>query len=178
MALRPIGVKTILMVTAALLTVTLTGCGGDDGDAAITARDDQAAALSLDDLDGRTFASVRVDGHQLVDDTRIQIGFAGDDISVNAGCNHLFGTVALNGDRLEVGTMGGTEMGCPDGRNDQDAWISQFLSAGPDVGLDGDTLTLTGSDVVIELVEVQVPEAPTGNPDEPSATSDEGVVVQ
>lgn len=177
MARRPIGVKTILLVTTALLAVTLTACGGDD-DASITARDDRAAALSSDDLDGRTFASVRVDGHRLVDETRILLGFAGEDISARAGCNHLFGTVALDGDRLDVGTMGGTEMGCPDGLNDQDAWLSEFLTAGPDITLDGDTLTLTGGDVVIELVEQEVPEAPTGNPDEPTGNGDEGVVVR
>ena len=41
--------------------------------------------------------------------------------------------------------------------------------------LEGDTLTLAKGDVVIELVEQEVPAEPTGDPDEP--TSDDGSVV-
>jgi len=170
---RPIGVKTILLALAALLALTLSACG--DEDSTPTAQD-EPAALSLDDLDGRVFASVRVDGHRLIDDTRIQLGFDGDQVSADAGCNHLSGTVAVDGDTLTASNVGGTEMGCPDGRNDQDVWLSQFLTAGPDAVLAGDTLTLTGGEVVIELVEQDVPDQTTpGDPDQP--TSDEGVVT-
>lgn len=167
--------KTILLVTAALLAaVSLSSCGDDSS--APDGRD-APAALSLDELDGRAFTSVRVDGHRLVKDTRIQLGFDGADVSANAGCNHLFGTAAVDGDVLVVSSMGGTEMGCPDGLNDQDAWLTEFLGAGPTAVLAGDTLTLTGGDVVIELAEQQTSSpAPTGDPDQPTADSSEGVV--
>ena len=117
---RPIGMKIILLATAALLAVTLAGCGDEDP---TTMANDEPAGLSLDDLDGRAFASVRVDGHQLVNDTQIRLGFAGDEVRADAGCNHLFGTMALDGGTLTASNIGGTEMGCPDGLNDQDAWL-------------------------------------------------------
>lgn len=161
--------KTILLAAAALLTVTLVGCGDEDP---TPMANDEPAALSIDDLDGRVFSSVRVDGHQLVGDTRIRIGFDGDELSADAGCNHLFGTLAVEGGTVTASNMGGTEMGCPDGLNEQDAWLSGFLAAGPEAVLDGDTLTLTKDDVVIELVEQDVPDPPKGGGDEP--TSDDG----
>lgn len=169
---RPIGMKTILLATAALLAVTLAGCG--DEDPTTMANDEPAglSGLSAKDLDGRAFSSVRVDGHQLVKGTQIRLGFAGDEVQADAGCNHLFGTMALDGGTLAASNIGGTEMGCPDGLNDQDVWLSEFLSAGPEVVLEGDTLTLTKDDVVIELVEQDVPDADEGDGDE--STSNEG----
>ncbi len=165
--------KIILLATAALLAVTLSGCGDEEP---TTMANDEAAGLSLDDLDGRAFASVRVDGRQLVDGTQIRLGFDGDAVQADAGCNHLFGTLAVEGDTLTASNMGGTEMGCPDGLQDQDAWLSEFLSAGAEVVLDGDTLTLAKDGVVVELVEQEVPEVPSGDGDEPTS-NDGGSVV-
>ena len=170
---RPIGVKTILTALAAVLALSLSACGDDDPTP--TATDDEAG-LSLEDLDGRLFASVRVDGHQLVDGTQVRLGFEGTDVSADAGCNHLFGTAAVEGDTLTVTDMGGTEMGCPDGRNDQDAWLTTFLGAGTTAALTENTLTLTGGGVVIELEEQDVPDQDGEDPDQP--TSDDGAVVE
>jgi heat shock protein HslJ len=166
--------RTIWLAAAAILAVTLAGCG--DEDPTTMADDDAAAQLSLDDLSGRAFASVRVDGHQLVGDSQIRLGFDGDELRAHAGCNHLFGTLALDGDILSASNLGGTEMGCPDGLNDQDAWLSSFLAAGPAVALEGETLTLTKDGVVIELVEQEVPDQPKGDPDEPTSNDDGSVV--
>ncbi|WP_183092593.1 META domain-containing protein [Nocardioides stalactiti] len=177
---RPTAVKTILLATAALLALTMSSCGDDDEPTTMARDDGAAGSTSLDDLDGRAFASVRVDGHRLVDGTQVRLAFDGDALSADAGCNHLFGTIAVADERLTATDMGGTEMGCPDGRNDQDAWLTTFLGDGPTVALDGDTLVLTGGDVVLELVEQDVPDEPVhqGDPDEPVSDDDEGVVVE
>lgn len=174
MTRRPIGVKTILLALAAVMAMTFSSCG--DEKPTTMADDEPAAELSLDDLDGRVFASVRVDGHRLVADTRIRLGFDGDQLSADAGCNHMSGAAALDDDTLTVRNLAGTEMGCPDGRNDQDAWLGTFLGGGPSVDLAEDTLTLTGGDVVIELVELEVAEPPMGDPDEPTSNSDDTIV--
>lgn len=163
--------KTILLALAAVMAMTLSSCG-DDENPSPSAEDESTAALSLDELDGRAFASVQVDGRRLVKGTQIRLGFDGDALSAQAGCNHLFGTVAVDGDTLTVSNMGGTEMGCPDGRHDQDAWLTDFLGAGPTATLAGGTLTLTGGGVVMELVEQDVPDSPVGDGDDP--TSDDG----
>ncbi|WP_158282966.1 META domain-containing protein [Nocardioides silvaticus] len=177
MTRRPIGVKTILTALAAVLALSLQACG--DEEPTPTATDDEAG-LSLDDLDGRVFASVRVEGRQLVDGTRVRLAFEGTDVSADAGCNHLFGTAAADGDTLSVTDMGSTEMGCPDGRNDQDAWLTTFLGAGTTAALSEGMLTLTGGGVTLELEEQDGPEEDRPDqdgedPDQP--TSDDGAVV-
>jgi heat shock protein HslJ len=159
-------VKAILLAAAAVLAFSLSACGDDDPTPTAT---DDPAALSLDDLDGRVFASVRVDGRQLVDDTRIRLGFDGTELSAEAGCNHLFGVADIDGDTLTVSGMGGTEMGCPGGRDEQDAWLTDFLGAGAAAVLSDGTLALTGGDVVIELEEQDVADQPTGDPDQPTS---------
>lgn len=166
MTRRPIGVKAILLALSAALALSLSACGDDDSTPSAT---DDPAVLSLEALDGRVFASVRVEGHRLIDGTGIRLGFSGAELSAEAGCNHLFGTAALDGNTLTVTEMGGTEMGCPDGRNDQDAWLMGFLGAGATAVLAGGTLTLTGNDVVIELEEQDVPDRSGGDPDQPTS---------
>ncbi len=171
MTRRPIGVKTILLATATLLALTLSGCGDDDS---TPTAHDEPSALSLDDLDGRAFASDRVDGHRLVADTQILLTFTGSDISAYAGCNHLLGKAAVDGATLTAGNLAGTEIGCPKGLSDQDVWLSGFLASGARADLDGSTLTLTDGGVTISLVEQDVADPPTGgDPDEPVATSNE-----
>jgi heat shock protein HslJ len=165
--------RTNLLAAVALVAVALAGCGDEDP---TTTANDEPAGLSAKDLDGRAFASVRVDGHQLVKDTQIRLWFARDEVQAHAGCNHLFGTMALDGGILAASNIGGTEMGCPDGLNDQDVWLSELLSAGPEVVLDGDTLTLTKDDVVIELVEQDVPDVAEGDGDEPTSNDGDSVV--
>lgn len=166
--------KKILPAVAVLVAAATLAACGDEDEPTTMARDDSGggdSALVLDDLDGRAFASVRVDGHRLVDGTRIQLGFDGAGLSADAGCNHLFGTAWLADGVLVVSRIGGTEMACPDGRMEQDEWLVQFLGGGPTVELDGGTLTLTSGDVVVELEEQAAPPEPTGDPDEPTAAT-------
>lgn len=165
--------KTLLLATAALLAVTLAGCGDEEP---TTMASDDAAGLSLDAFDGRTFSSVRLDGRKLVDGTQIRLGFDGDALKADAGCNHLFGTLTVDGDTLTASGVGGTEMGCPERLHQQDTWLAEFLTAGVDAVLDGDTLTLTRDNVVVELVEVDTPDLPAGDGDE-QTSNDGGSVV-
>lgn len=132
---------------AILLVLTLAGCG-----------DESAVA----DMSGRTFVSESVTGHELVPDTRVQVEFRDGGVSVTAGCNHLFGALRIEGERLFVESMGGTEMGCDPRRHAQDEWIQDLLGAGPTYELDGDRLRLTVGEVVLTLLdsEVATPDRP------------------
>lgn len=169
MTLRPIGVKTILLAIAGLLAVTLSACGDDDP---AVARD-EGAALSIDDFDGQVFATAQVAGHRLVDETVIRLGFAGDQLSVEAGCNHMTGAVSLDGGRLRVSNLVSTEIGCEKDRADQDAWIAGFLTSGPTVALDGDTLTLAEGKVSMALAALPAADTPSGDPGD-TVTSNNG----
>ena len=54
-------------------------------------------ASGSDGLDGREFVSTQVDGYELVPDSTIRISFADGSVSVNAGCNTMFGGYTVDG---------------------------------------------------------------------------------
>jgi heat shock protein HslJ len=143
----------------ALLTLSalaLAACGSDDGS---PAADDSLPAVgsapAADDLADRAFESTGVTGHELVADTAIELGFTSDSLSARAGCNSMNGGYSIADGVLVVGAMASTMMACSDELMAQDAWLSEFLSSGPAIGLDGDTLTLTGDDATVTLAAVQ-----------------------
>lgn len=132
-------------VVAALL-VGLTGCattgqGANDGGS----------------LSNRTFLSTSLKNHELLPSTRLWLSFPEkDQIAAQAGCNHLFGKLSFDGDKLVVTDMGGTDMGCEQARMDQDTWVTTFLTSKPTWKLNGDTLTLTSGNVEITLLDRKV----------------------
>lgn len=114
-------------------------------------------------LEGRTFLSSAVTGHDLVRGTTIHLEFASDQqLQVYAGCNHISGTLRYDGSRLTVDDVGKTEMGCDRPLVDQDAWICNLLRAGVDADLVGDSLILTGERVSLRLIDRRV-----ADPDQP-----------
>lgn len=147
--------RGVLALVVSMLLLVLSGCGTAD----VTAGDGS-------DVDDRTFLSTEVtrdgESHALVDGSRVRISFADDQVSVQAGCNTLFGGYAVQGGVLSVNGMGGTQMGCPPELVAQDAWLVRLLEAGPSVEVQDDTLTLTGNATVITFVDREV-----ADPDRP-----------
>lgn len=74
-------------------------------------------------------------------------------VGADAGCNSLGGEYEMEGDRLVVEGLAGTDMGCEPGLMEQDEWLVDLLTAGPVLALDGDRLTLTSGDTVVSLVD-------------------------
>jgi len=108
-------------------------------------------------LAGRTFLSTAVTGHTLVEGTEVQLEFAQEGkLTARAGCNHLLGEVAYEGDRMKVSGLGGTDMACEKPRMDQDQWLTGFLKAGPRFAVSGDELVLTGDQETIKLIDRKV----------------------
>lgn len=136
-------------LAAALSLLTLIACGSDGDEA------EQAPA----DLWGRTFISTVVteDGEPrpLVPDTRIRVTFEEREergvVRWEAGCNTFGGEVEIGAERLLVGEITGTEIGCPDELHEQDNWLGGFLGSDPRWRSSDDRLTLTSGDTVIEL---------------------------
>lgn len=132
----------------AISAITLAACGSD-GDSA------SGSAPTADDLAGQAFESTGVEGYDLVEGSTIELGFETDVLGARAGCNSLSGGYTIADGTLDVATMASTMMACDDALMEQDQWLSEFLTSGPDIALDGDTLTLTGSDTTVTLATVQ-----------------------
>lgn len=105
-------------------------------------------------LDGTTYVSTSVTGHDLVAGSSITMAFADGAVSVNAGCNTLRGSYTLDGTTLTVGAdMAATMMACEDALMAQDTWLTGWLTAGPTVTATPEGISLTGDGVTVELTE-------------------------
>lgn len=120
--------------------VLLTACG--DGGGETTAAD----------LNGSTFTSTVVDGHELVEGSTITLTFEDDNLSAEAGCNTMSAPYVIEEDLMTWdGEVAATMMACSEELTAQDAWLTDLLTTGVDVELDDDTLILTHQDETIEL---------------------------
>jgi heat shock protein HslJ len=106
------------------------------------------------DLVGRSFESTAVDGHTLVDGTVVRLIVRSDGISVQAGCNTLFGDATWTDGVLSAPQLASTMMACDDDLMAQDQWLAAFLEGSPPYELDGDTLTLGEAGEQITLTDV------------------------
>ncbi len=93
----------------------------------------------------------------LVDGIPLEVAFEDrpDDDSVvwRAGCNTMGAPVVVEVERLAVGTIVSTGMGCAPEQEAQDDWLTDFFRADPAWRLAGDRLVLEAGDTVIELRE-------------------------
>ncbi len=112
-------------------------------------------------LEGRTFLSTKVEGHDLVPDTQVRLTFKDGQLAIHAGCNSMSGAYQVTDGDLVIGSMVTTEMGCEPPLMDQDQWVGRFLG-GAAVELAGDTLTLRNGDVAMKLTDREV-----ADPDRP-----------
>jgi heat shock protein HslJ len=161
------GISRTARVVVALAAVTLAACGRTGGTAAGGPPSEPAVADSVADAVGRTYVStgvtVKGEPRPLVEGSRIRLALDEGSVGADAGCNHLGGTYEMDGDRLVVAGLAGTEMGCdPAALMDQDSWLANLLTAGPVVAVEGDRLTLTSGDTVVSMVDVE-----SAEPDRP-----------
>ena len=132
------------LALVALSALALAACGSD-GDSA------SGSVPTPDDLAGKAFESTDVTGYDLVEGTTITLGFEADTVGAQGGCNTQSGGYTITDGTLDVGVMAATMMACDDALMAQDTWLNGFLTSSPEIALDGDTLTLTGSDATISL---------------------------
>jgi heat shock protein HslJ len=158
---RSLVIPFILAVT----TIGLAACGDDDA-TPVTAPPDTASPDDTGatmppvtepnglDLDGREFLSTDVEGYTIVDGTTIRLTFTDGSLSINAGCNTIFGGYSIDGSTLRVDMLGTTEMACEPELMAQDRWITDIVQLEPQLALDGDTLTISGAaGAVVTMVD-------------------------
>jgi len=114
-------------------------------------------------IDGRTFLSTAIAGRALVPGSQVRLSFEDGRIGANAGCNSMSGPYAVDGGRLDVGSLATTEMGCDEALMDQDTWLAWFLD-GALITLAGDELTLAKDGITLTLLDREV-----ADPDRPLA---------
>ena len=143
------------VVLVALLGL-LSSCGseGDDSSADAGGPTSDATPLTADApfLELGSFVSTEVVGHDLVEDSTIQLGFADDTMSVWAGCNTMFGAFTVEDGVLRWShEPASTMIGCEEDLADQDEWLRGLLLAGMTATTDGSALDLAVDDVTIAM---------------------------
>jgi heat shock protein HslJ len=132
--------------------IALTACGGDEASSTSTAGLESADPV---DLEGRTFVSTEVRGHDLVEGTSVELSFESDRVSASAGCNTFTGPASWDDGILNINadSLAGTMMACEPELEAQDDWLTGFLSSSPAIELDGSTLTLGDDESGMTLEE-------------------------
>jgi heat shock protein HslJ len=121
-----------------VLTLCLvTGCSG-------------AATRELED---RHFVLDSAQGFEPVPGTEVHLVFDGNQVSVSGGCNSQGGEFDVRAGRLVLGGLSSTLIGCAPALSQQDDWLASFLTSKPRLDLDGDELTLTGSDATLVFLD-------------------------
>jgi heat shock protein HslJ len=133
-----------LVAASVVCAVALMSCG-DDSTSSSSSK--PAAA----DLNGRSFLSTKVEGQTLVDGTQVTLTFTADSLSAVAGCNTMVGGYTIEDGTLKVAALAQTMMACDPETTAQDVWVAALLSGGPALTLDGDELTVKGSDTTLTL---------------------------
>lgn len=113
-------------------------------------------------VDGRDFVLDSTQGFEVLDDGTVRLSFADGRLSFYAGCNSYGGKYELEGARLVVSDLDGTEKGCPPKNLAQDEWLSAFFTGSPGFVLNADTLTLRSDEATLVFVVREVAE-----PDQP-----------
>jgi heat shock protein HslJ len=132
----------------AVLAAVLGGCGSSDSDGS----EGSASPVSADDLDGTTYVSTSVEGHDLVTGTEVTLGFDDGSLAVSAGCNTQTADYELNDETLQwTGDPAATMKACSDELAAQEEWLRSLFVDGVNATADGSTLTLSDGDVTLEL---------------------------
>jgi heat shock protein HslJ len=154
-----------IVFVGACLSLSLVACGDS------SSTDD---VVTFDDVVALTFTSTSVqeDGAQkpLASEAPITLSFTEDGISLNAGCNTLFGEATIESGRLTlVSALASSLMMCDDTLMRQDEWLTAFISASPQITKADDTITLTSDDSTIQfqiLETVGIYDTPIYGPEE------------
>lgn len=126
-------------VRLAVLVAVLSGCamgdsGGRSGD----------VETGPSGLEGRTFTSTDVRGHDLVEGTKVTLSFDENHISARAGCNTMFGAARWDDGTLRIGgdSLASTMMACAPDLQAQDQWLTRLLTSSPRIEYDGGSLRI------------------------------------
>ncbi|MCL2823498.1 MAG: META domain-containing protein [Polyangiaceae bacterium] len=149
-------IKTIAYLFALTLPLAFASCSSESDDNQ-PQQSNTPGGLSASELDGRLFYLDSADGYSLAEGTSLRISFKNNQVSFSAGCTGYTDDYAISGDTLAV-TMAEQgakpDIACiPEEAYQQEAWIRDFLLAGPTIHLDGDWLTLSDENWTLTFLD-------------------------
>lgn len=135
---------------AFVITLVATSCATSDGRSA-----DYGFVLTpdLSDLAEHPWVadSIVDPDRDLVANTSISLTFTEDSVSLNAGCNTLFGAASIDGTELVVPQLASTRKLCEPPLGEQDTWLTTFITSRPTIERKDDNLWLSHDDTVIDF---------------------------
>jgi heat shock protein HslJ len=147
------GSKARWALVVLVAALALTAC--DDSEPRVDSLGLAQAPSDLSELKGGAWVadSVLDSDVSLVPGSQIEMRFQSDSLSVNAGCNTMFGGASVDGDELVAPALASTKKACEDALTQQDAWLSDFLGSRPTIEvLDQDLWLSHGNDSVLHLI--------------------------
>jgi heat shock protein HslJ len=137
-----------LLALAALVALPACGDAVDETASSTTGLAVTPSASTSTEVDpaslmGRAFVSTSSTRYDLVQPAAIHLSFAEGRLTMQAGCNTIFGTVAVEGGVLLVDEVGTTEIGCDEATATQDGALAGFIQSRPDITVDDDRLVLS-----------------------------------
>jgi len=129
----------VRIIACCLLFATLPACA-----ASWRAEGGNAGGLSLEDLSGRTYYLVSMDGESFDGDETPELGFTKEGRVVGSACNRFSGMAKIEGGMLTAKNVASTRMACIHSfLNALEHTLFDMLQHGAHVRLDGRLLTLT-----------------------------------
>jgi heat shock protein HslJ len=133
-------------VAVPLLLLALAACGQRAG----------GQNATPDPLRGKTFLATAVTEngkpHALLPNTELSVEFTDDGrLIARAGCNTMQGGVNTADGKLVLSEFSSTDMGCGEGRGEQDTFVAKVLGASPSWQLADDRLTITSGTTTFDL---------------------------
>lgn len=125
---------------------------------AATSRPRTDAGLEVDGvpLDGSVWKLVHGNGPSgpltIVGATQITVGFSDGNLGGNAGCNGYGGTATIDGNDIVVGEIAQNAAGCDEAVNLAEGAFLAALAGVSHIEVDGNALTLSGDDTVLNFV--------------------------
>lgn len=147
---RPRRLRDVKSLPLVVATVALAACGTETGE--------RGTASSQADLStSRTYVATSVpwrEGEAPIETVNVRIGDSR--VSLSAGCNELSTyNATIKDGMLQSESAVGTDMGCPQPRADQDAWLGRLLASTPAITITSDRFELRSKDA--ELVAAASP---------------------
>jgi len=126
------------IIACCLFLVLLSACAAGQ-----RAEGGNAGGLSLEDLAGRTYSLVSMDGRSFEGANAPELGFTGDGRVTGRACNRFHGTAKIVNGMLTAQNTASTRMACSQPfLNELEQTLFAMLQHGAQASLDGRQLTL------------------------------------